>query len=109
TPASLNCSATTSSNRSARSGSASTCRPPCRPIGRCEFKRMGSGELRIGIGSIRYSLFATRYQPSRLLQRRGEILDQIVGMFEAGGETDEAFADAEFGARLRRQPLMRGG
>src|ERR1700722_8187146 len=30
-------------------------------------------------------------------------------MFEAGGEGDEAVADPEFGARLRRKPLMRGG
>src|SRR5450432_736800 len=57
--------------------------------------------------SIRYSLFAS--SPSSFLQRRGEILDQVVGMFEAGGETDEALADAEFGAGLGRQPLMRGG
>ena len=47
--------------------------------------------------------------PSRLLQRRVQILDQIVGMFEPGGEADKTFADAEFGARLRRQPLMRRG
>ena len=38
-----------------------------------------------------------------------KILDQIVGMLEPGREADEAFADAEFGARLRRQPLMRRG
>src|ERR1700743_803258 len=30
-------------------------------------------------------------------------------MFEAGGEPNKALADPEFGARLRRQPLMRGG
>jgi len=46
-------------------------------------------------------------RPSRLLQRRRKILDQIIGMLEPGREANEAFADAEFGARLRRQPLMR--
>src|ERR1700682_939686 len=30
-------------------------------------------------------------------------------MFEPGREADKAFADAELGARLRRQPLMRCG
>src|SRR5258708_39834404 len=30
-------------------------------------------------------------------------------MFKPGRESDKAFADPEFGARLRRQPLMRGG
>src|SRR6185312_2505739 len=55
--------------------------------------------------AIRYSPFAT----SRLLQRRRKILDQIIGMLEPGGEADKAFADAELGARLRRQPLMRRG
>ena len=30
-------------------------------------------------------------------------------MLESDREADEAFADAEFGARLRRQPLMRRG
>src|SRR3954454_18754070 len=44
-----------------------------------------------------------------LLQRRDKILDQIVAVLEAGGESDKALADAEFGARLRRQPLVRGG
>src|SRR6202035_3335856 len=47
--------------------------------------------------------------PSRLLQRRVQILDQVVAMFEPGGESDKTLADAEFGARLRRQPLMGGG
>ena len=46
---------------------------------------------------------------SRLLQRALQILDQIVAMLEPGGESDKAFADAELGARLRRQPLMRSG
>src|SRR3981081_1181724 len=75
----------TSSNRSARSSSASTCRPTCRPTARCE-------------------------QPiSRLLERRVQILDQVVVVFEPGREADQAFAYPEFGARLHRQPLMRGG
>src|SRR5665213_4091818 len=59
--------------------------------------------------SIRYSLFAIRPSTSRLLQRRVQILDQIVLVFEAGGEPDEALADAEFGAHLRLQPLVGGG
>ena len=42
--------------------------------------------------------------PARL-----QILDQIVAVLEAGREPDKALADAEFGARLRRQPLMRRG
>src|ERR1700744_6146700 len=46
---------------------------------------------------------------SRLLQRRLQILDQVVSVLQAGRESDKAFADPEFGARLRRQPLMRGG
>src|SRR5579871_6295919 len=46
---------------------------------------------------------------SRLLQRLVEILDQVVGMLEPGGEADESFADAEFGAGFRLQSLMRGG
>src|SRR6185312_2013214 len=43
-----------------------------------------------------------------VLQRSVEILDYVIRMFESRGEADEAFADAEFGARLRREPLMRG-
>ena len=46
---------------------------------------------------------------SRPLQRLVEVLDQIVGMFEPGGEADEAFADAELGTRFQREALMRGG
>src|SRR5450755_2321953 len=46
-------------------------------------------------------------RPSHLCQRRLHILDQIIGMFEPDREADEAFADAEFGARLRCQSLMR--
>src|SRR3989442_15117043 len=46
---------------------------------------------------------------SYLLQRCRKILDQIIDMFEPGREADETFADAEFGTRFRRQPLMRGG
>src|SRR2546430_14118438 len=87
-PASRNCSVTTSSSRSASSSSASTCPPTYRPTGRCE----ASG-------------------CSRALQRRIQILDQVVGMLEPGREAHETFADAELGARFRREPLMgcRGG
>src|SRR5436190_23058769 len=46
---------------------------------------------------------------SHLRQRVLKVLDQIVDMFEARGVADEAFADAEFGARIRRQALMRRG
>src|ERR1700729_957915 len=46
---------------------------------------------------------------SRLLQRYVQILDQIVGVFEACREADEAVADPKLRARLRRKPLMRGG
>src|ERR687896_535368 len=52
---------------------------------------------------------ATRVADSRLLQRLRKILDQIIRMLEPGGEADKALADAELGARLRRQPLMRRG
>ena len=44
---------------------------------------------------------------SRLLQRRQQILDQVVGMLEAGRKPDQPVADAKLGALLRRQPLMR--
>jgi hypothetical protein len=40
-PASPSCSVTTSSNRSARSNSASTCRPTCRLTGRCNVSEQG--------------------------------------------------------------------
>src|SRR6266849_11218872 len=55
--------------------------------------------------AIRCSPFA----PSRLRQRLIEILDQIIRMLEPGGETNKALAEAELGAGLRRQPLMRRG
>src|ERR1700676_1841485 len=86
------CLATTSSDRSGRSSSASTCRPTGRPTGRCELMAGTTIVVR-----------------SRLLQRRVQILDQIVRMFEPGRESDKTFADPEFSARLGRQPLMRGG
>lgn len=38
-----------------------------------------------------------------------EILDQIVDVLEPGREPDKPVTDSEFGARLRRQSLMRGG
>src|SRR5260221_12040829 len=56
-----------------------------------------------------YSPLAIRPLTSRFLQRRVQILDQVVAVFESGRESDQTFADPEFGARLRRQPLMRGG
>src|SRR5690349_9056382 len=43
------------------------------------------------------------------LQRLLEILDQIVDMLEARRVADETLADAELGARFRREALMRGG
>jgi hypothetical protein len=43
------------------------------------------------------------------LQRVQQILDQVVGVLEAAGEPHHSVADAERGARLRRQPLVRGG
>src|SRR3954451_22129194 len=55
----------------------------------------------------RYSLLAIR--PLSLLQRRGQILDQIIRMLQPRGEADEAFADAERGAVFRLQTLMRRG
>ena len=45
----------------------------------------------------------------RLLQPCVQILDQVVGMFEASGKADEAVADPEFAARFWRKPLVRGG
>src|SRR5207244_10102370 len=61
------------------------------------------------VGTLRFAHPMHWDRPSRLLQRRRKILDQIIGMLEPGREANEAFADAEFGARLRRQPLMRRG
>src|SRR6478609_11788410 len=46
---------------------------------------------------------------SRLLQRRGQILDQIVRVLQPRREADEALADAERGAVLRLEALMRRG
>src|SRR3954452_25470767 len=43
----------------------------------------------------------------RLLHRRGQILDQIVRVLEPRREADEALADAQSGAVLRLQTLMR--
>src|SRR6185437_6180027 len=48
-------------------------------------------------------------EASHLLQRRREILDQIVRVLQPRREADEAVADAELGARVGLQPLMRGG
>src|SRR6185369_16741781 len=52
---------------------------------------------------------ASAWLASRLLQRRRQILDQIVRMLEPRGEADEALADAERGAVFRLQALMRRG
>ena len=43
------------------------------------------------------------------LQRRHQILDHIVGMLEPARQPHQAVADAELGARRRRQALMRRG
>src|SRR6266702_8940561 len=64
--------------------------------------------------ATRWALFACpplriRHCSSHILQCLGKILDQIVGVLEPGGEADKAFADAELGARFRRQALMRRG
>src|SRR5947207_15224488 len=56
--------------------------------------------------TIRHSPFAPR---SRLRQRVLKVLDQIVDMLQPRGVADKTFADAEFGARIRRQALMRRG
>ena len=40
-------------------------------------------------------------------QRSKHILDDIVGVLEAAGEPHHAIADAELGARRRREPLVR--
>ena len=42
------------------------------------------------------------------IQRRQQILDQVVGMLKPGGKPHQPIADAEFGALLGREPLMRG-
>src|SRR5690348_5168415 len=41
------------------------------------------------------------------LQRRHHIVDQIVGMLEPARQADHAVADAELGALLRLEPLVR--
>src|SRR6266446_2467819 len=129
-PASPSCSAMTSSDRSARSSSASTCRPMCRLIGRCEASCPGRGaafftllrragthwsfkgwvpDQQLTTPRVRRVAQHPGHTNSRLLQRLLQILDQIVAVLEAGRESDKTFADAELGSRLRRQPLMRGG
>src|ERR1700730_1817537 len=130
-PASPSCWAMTSSNRSARSSSASTCRPTCRPIARCDSCHCeAQGDKAIQLPSVMLldasrslssgarsrdplarngvSGYFVRTRTSRLRQRGLQILDQIVAVFEAGRESDETLADPEFGARLRRQPLVGG-
>src|SRR5947208_7160141 len=37
-----------------------------------------------------------------------EVLDEVVGVFEPGGEAHQTVADAEFGAGCGREPLVRG-
>src|SRR5690242_15392592 len=44
---------------------------------------------------------------SHLLQRAGEIVEQIVDVLEADREPHQPVADAELGALLRRQALVR--
>ena len=72
---------------------------------------MNSSEWRIANRSF-HSLLPTRHSllPSRLLQRPRKILDQVISVsFEPGGEADKTFADAELGAGVRGQPLVRRG
>ena len=44
---------------------------------------------------------------SDFIQRRQQILDHVVGVLEPGRKPHQPVADAELGALLRRQPLMR--
>src|SRR5215203_5186594 len=115
-PASPSCSATTSSSRSARSSSASTFRAMCGRIGRCDAScRVGKGALAPCppllfracemVGTLRFA--HPTHCGSHLLQCPDKILDQIIDMFEPGGEADKTFADAEFGTGFRGQALMR--
>src|SRR5262245_4971931 len=43
------------------------------------------------------------------LQRREQILHHVVGVLQPAGEPQQAIADAELGARRRREALVRGG
>ena len=72
------------------------------------FEARKSSHLRMTVECV-VSVVTTECVASRLLQRRLQILDQIVAVFEPDREPDKALADAEFGARFGRQPLMRGG
>src|SRR5580692_8624224 len=73
-----------------------------------------NGEWRIANGSKIRTPFATRYSLFAILashrrQRRHDVLDQVVGVLEAGGEAQEPVADAELVALRRREALVRGG
>src|SRR5262245_51576621 len=43
------------------------------------------------------------------LQRREQILHHVVGVLQPAGEPQQAVADAELGARRRREALVRRG
>src|SRR5271165_5482083 len=53
--------------------------------------------------------FAFYLDRSDPVERPAQIGDQIALGFEAGREAHQLIADAEFGARLRLEPRMRGG
>src|SRR5271165_3010052 len=107
-PALRNCSATTSSARSARSSLASTCPRPCRRIGQCDVTFAVKPAVHIWVPAFAGTT-ARCAATLRLLQRGGEILDQIVGMLEPRGEAHKALADAELGAGFGAEPLVGGG
>src|ERR1700756_3556639 len=67
--------------------------------------------MRNDIGGLRLRLTHPTIPRSwlRPLQRRRQILDQIIGMLESRGEADKTLADAERGAIFRLQALLRRG
>src|SRR5215467_6939732 len=46
---------------------------------------------------------------SDIIQRPYQVLDQVVGMLEAGRKPDQSIVDSKLRAVLRREPLMRCG
>src|ERR1700752_2903896 len=127
-PASRSFWATTSSSGSARSSSASPCRPTCGPTVRCDCRRKPVVvPAKAGTHNHEWSLLHFAVAPARSnhyflwlwvpacaggshpLPPLLETLDQIIEVFEPARVADDPFADAEFGARFRRQALMRGG
>src|SRR4051795_7493886 len=59
------------------------------------------------VGTLRFDHPTMSNAWLRLLQRRGQILDQVVRVLKPRREADEALADAERGAVLRLEALMR--